>query len=126
MPPKHHPSPRQERVKKNYIWMIKSEPMNEFVVEGGTYDKYLCAMLFHTFLVTILGSLNLTASVEEEVRSNDVNLLFRRDHSERYTSRQTGEIMSEGIETDGDISMECTTLLYTSDQRSESLSLNLD
>ena len=100
-------------IKKKYIWMMKSEPMNEFVAEGGTYEKYLQAMLFHIFLVAILGSsLNLAASIKEEVRSNDFNLLFRRDHSERYTPCQTGEIMSEGIGTDGDISMEGATLLY--------------
>jgi hypothetical protein len=54
----------------------------------------------------------LAKSVEEEVLSNERNMLFRRDHSERYTPRQTGEIMSEGIGTDGDVSMECATLLY--------------
>ena len=38
--------------------------------------------------------------------------MFGRDHSEQYTPRQTGEIMSEGIGTDGDVSMEGATLLY--------------
>ncbi len=51
-------------------------------------------------------------SVEEEVRSNDRNILICRDHSERYTPCQTGEIMSEGIGTDGDVSMEGATILY--------------
>jgi hypothetical protein len=38
--------------------------------------------------------------------------MFQRDHSERYTPCQTGEIMSEGIGIDGDVSMEGATLLY--------------
>jgi hypothetical protein len=27
-------------VRKKYIQMMKSEPMNEFIKEGGTYDTY--------------------------------------------------------------------------------------
>jgi hypothetical protein len=38
--------------------------------------------------------------------------MFQRDHSEQYTPGQTGEIMSEGIGPDGDVSMEGATLLY--------------
>ena len=67
----------------------------------------------------MLGSTVLAKSVKEEVLSNDNNILIRRDHSERYTPRQTGEIMSEGIGTDGDVSMEGATVLYKP-QRSES------
>ena len=76
-------------------------------------------MLYHTFLVVMLGSTVLAKSVKEEVLSNDNNILIRRDHSERYTPCQTGEIMSEGIGTDGDVSMEGATVLYKP-QRSES------
>jgi hypothetical protein len=101
-------------IKKNYIRMMKSEPMNEFIKEGGTYYTYSREMLYHTFLVVMLGSPVLAKSVEEEVLSNERNILFRKDHSKRYTSRQTGEIMLEGIGTDGDVSMEGATLLYKS------------
>ena len=80
-------------IKKNYIRMMKSEPMNEFIKEGGTYATYSRAMLYHTFLVVMLGSPVLAKSVEEEVLSNERNSLFRRDHSQRYTPRQTGEII---------------------------------
>ena len=67
----------------------------------------------------MLGSTVLAKSVKEEVLSNDNNILIRRDHSERYTPHQTGEIISEGIGTDGDVSMEGATVLYKP-QRSES------
>jgi hypothetical protein len=92
--------------------MMQSKPMNEFIKEGGTYHTYSKAMLYHTFLVVMLGSPVLAKSVEEEVLSNERNILFRRDHSEQYTPWQTGEIMSEGIGTDGDVLMEGATLLY--------------
>ncbi len=99
-------------IRKKYIQMMKSEPMNEFIKEGGTYDTYSRAMLYHTFLVMMLGSPVLAKSVEEEVLSNERNILFRRDHLEQYTPWQTGEIMSESIGTDGDVSMDRATLLY--------------
>jgi hypothetical protein len=102
----------QSSIQKKYIRMMKSEPMNEFIKEGGTYHTYIQSMLYHTFLVVMLGSTVLAKSVDDEVRSNDRSILFRRDHSERYTPCQTGEIMSEGIGTDGDVSMEGATLLY--------------
>jgi hypothetical protein len=35
--------------------------------DGGTYEKYCKAMLYHTFLVVMLGSTVLAKSVEEEV-----------------------------------------------------------
>ncbi len=60
----------------------------------------------------MLGSTVLAKSVEEEVRSNDYHIMFCQDHSKRYTPWQTGEIMSEGIGTDGDVSMEGAPLLY--------------
>jgi hypothetical protein len=60
----------------------ESEPMNEFIKEGGMYDTYSRTMLDHTFLVVMLGSPVLTKSVEEEVLSNERNILFRRDHLE--------------------------------------------
>ncbi len=54
----------------------------------------------------------LAKSVEKEVRSNNRNILFCGDHSQRYFPRKTGEIMSEEIGTDGDVSMEGATVLY--------------
>jgi hypothetical protein len=102
----------QSSIQKKYIRMMKSEPMNEFIKEGGTYHTYIQSMLYHTFLVVMLGLTVLAKSVDNEVRSNDCSILFCRDHSERYTPCQTGEIMSEGIGTDGDVSMEGATLLY--------------
>ncbi len=41
-------------------------------------------MLYHTFLVVMLGSVVLAKSVQGEVQLNDSNLMFWRDHSERY------------------------------------------
>jgi hypothetical protein len=66
--------------------MMKLEPMNEFIKEGGTYHTYIQSMLYHTFLVVMLGSTVLAKSVDDEVPSNDCSILFRRDHSERRTS----------------------------------------
>ena len=100
------------RMQKKYIRQEKTEPMNEFMALGGTYHKHITAMLYHSFLVVMLGSTVLAKNVAEAVKTNDNNLLFRRDHSERYTPRQTGEIMSEGIGTDGDVSIEGATLMY--------------
>ncbi len=37
--------------RKKYIHMMKSEPMNEFIKEGGTFHTYIEAMLCHKFLV---------------------------------------------------------------------------
>ncbi len=91
---------------------MNSESMNEFMIKGGTYGMHCRAMLYHTFLVVMLGSTVLAKSVEEEVWSNDYHILFCRDHLERYTPQQIGEIMFEGIGTDGDVSMERVTLLY--------------
>jgi hypothetical protein len=79
-------------IRKKYIRMMKSEPINEFIKQGGTYHTNIQAMLYHTFLVVILGSSVLAKSVEEEVRSNDWNILIRRYHSERYTPCQPREI----------------------------------
>ncbi len=47
--------------------MMKSEPMREFMKDGGTYEKYCKAMLYHTFLVVMLGLTVLAKSVEVEV-----------------------------------------------------------
>ncbi len=47
--------------------MIKSKTMHEFMKDGGTYEKYCKAMLYHTFLVVMFGSTMLAKSVEEEV-----------------------------------------------------------
>jgi hypothetical protein len=60
----------------------------------------------------MLGSIVLAKSVEDEVRSNNFNLMFWRDHSGHYTPQQTGEIMLEGIGTDGNNSIEGATLLF--------------
>ena len=103
-------------VRKKYIRIMKSEPMNEFIKEGGTYYTYIKAMLYHTFLLVILGSSVLAKSVEKEVRSNNRNMLFCRDHSESYTPCQTGEIMSKEIGIHGDISMEGAMVLYKSEE----------
>jgi hypothetical protein len=102
----------QPTIRKKYIQMMKSEPMNEFVKEGGMFDEHMRAILYHTFLVIILWSTVLAKSVEEEVCSNYFKIFICRDHSEWYTPHQTGEIMSEGIGTDGDVSVEGVTLLY--------------
>ncbi len=91
---------------------MKSEPMNEFVKECGTFEKHMRVMLHHTFLVIILGSTVLAKSVEEEVHSNDFKVLIQRDHLEQYTPCQTGEIMFKCIGTDGNVSMEGVTLFY--------------
>ncbi len=72
----------QPTIRKKYIRMMKSEPMNEFVEEGGTFDKNMRAMLYHTLLVIMLGSTVLAKSVQEEVCLNDFKVLIRRDHSE--------------------------------------------
>jgi hypothetical protein len=53
--------------------------------EGGTYHKHMSGMLHHTFLVVMLDLTVLAKSVEEEVRSNNFNLMIWHDHSERYT-----------------------------------------
>jgi hypothetical protein len=86
--------------------------MSAFMSEGGMYHKHISGMLYHTFLVVMLGSTVLAKSVEEVVRSNDHNVLFWHDHSERYTPRPTGEIMLEGIGTDGNVSIEGATVLF--------------
>ncbi len=80
--------------------------------EGGTYHKHICGMLYHTFLVVMLGSTVLTKSVEEVVQSNNINVLFWCDHSDSYTPRPTGEIMLVGIGTDSNVSIERVTLLF--------------
>ncbi len=103
---------KRPRMQKKYIQQQKSEKMSEFMKEGGTYHKHMSGMLYHTFLVVMLGSTVLAKSVEEEVRSSNFNLMFRRDHSEGNTPRQTEEIMSEGIGTDGNVSIEGATLLF--------------
>ncbi len=86
--------------------------MSEFMKEGGTYQKHMSGMLYHTFLLVMLGSTVLAKSVKEEVWSNNFNLMFWHDHSEHYTQHQTGEIMSEGIGTDGNVSIEGAKLLF--------------
>ncbi len=58
-------------IRNKYICMMKSEPMNEFIKQGGTYHTNIQTMLYHTFLVVMLGLTMLAKSVEEEVRSND-------------------------------------------------------
>ena len=90
----------------------KTEPMNELMALGGMYHKHIKVMLYHSFLVVMLGSTVLANNVVDIVKANDNNLLFQRNHSEKYTPRQTGEIMSEGIGANGDVSIEGTTLLY--------------
>ncbi len=80
--------------------------------EGGTYHKHMSGMLYHTFLVILLGSTVLAKSVKEELQSNNFNLMFWRDHSECYTPRQTGEKREGGIGADGNVSIEGTTLLF--------------
>ena len=103
---------KKPRMQKKYIRQLKSEKMSEFMKEGGTYHTHMSGMLYHAFLVVMLGSTVLAKSVEKEVRSNNFNLMFWHDHSERYTPRQTGEIMSEGIVTDNNVSIEGATLLF--------------
>jgi hypothetical protein len=61
-------------------------------------------------LVAVVGILAKT--VKEEIRSNNFNLMFWHDHSECYTPQQKGEIMSEGIGTVGNVSIEGGTYLF--------------
>ncbi len=98
--------------RKKYIQIMKSELVNEFMEKGGIYEKHCRAMLYHTFLVVVLGSTVLATSVEEEVWSNEIHMLFCRDHLARYTPQQTGEIIFEGIGIDDDASIEGAALLY--------------
>jgi hypothetical protein len=58
---------KNSTIRKKYIWMKKIEPMHEFMIEGRIYDKHCRAMLYHTFLVVMIGSTVLAKSVEEEV-----------------------------------------------------------
>ncbi len=61
------------RIQKKYIRQEKSEPINKFMCEGGTYHKHISGMLYHKFLVVMLGSTVLAKSVDKVVLSNDYN-----------------------------------------------------
>jgi hypothetical protein len=67
---------QQPTICKKYIRMMKSEPISKFVKQRRIYKKHMRAVLYHTFLVIMLGSTVLVKSVEEEIYSNDFKVLI--------------------------------------------------
>ena len=63
-------------MQKKYIRQEETEPINEFMALGGMYHKHIKAMLYHSFLVVMLGSTVLVKNVVDIVKANDNNLLF--------------------------------------------------
>ena len=57
----------KSKIRRKYKRMMISKPMREFMKDSGTYEKQCKAMLYHTFLVVMLGLTVLAKSVEEEV-----------------------------------------------------------
>ena len=81
--------------------------------EDDTYHTYTKKMLYHTFLVVMLGSRVLGKMVEDDVSGRHDSLLFRRDFSEKITPVQNREIQAEGIGNDEAASIEVVSLYYT-------------
>ena len=81
--------------------------------EDGTYHTYTKTMIYHTFLVVMLGSRLPGKMVEYDVSGRHNSLLFHRDFSEKFTPVQNGEIQSEGIYNDEAASIEVVSLYYT-------------
>ena len=70
---------QKAKIKWKYLRVQKTESMKDFMKEGETYHIHMKSMLYHTFLIVMLGSRVLGRMVEGEVSMKKNGLLFRRD-----------------------------------------------
>mmetsp|Transcript_16649 Transcript_16649/g.38155 ORF Transcript_16649/g.38155 Transcript_16649/m.38155 type:complete len:807 (+) Transcript_16649:281-2701(+) len=103
------------KLKYKEVRTKKTMPMKEFMEEKGLYEQWMHEMHYHITHVKMLGARVCARRVEEEVKSNRFYILFKRDHTERYTGRPNEETQSEGMGHVEDVSIEGAWLLYKPD-----------
>ena len=64
------------KFKLKYLRIQNMETMAEFMKEGGTYHTHSKKILYHTFLIVMLGSRVLGSMVEDNVKNNKRSLIF--------------------------------------------------
>ena len=83
-----------------------TEPLDEFLQPGGTYEKYLWKMFQHQMHVKLLGSKFGVRMCFNCFQQNDGVVVVEMDYSKRYQPISMWEIQSKNFGKDADVSME--------------------
>ena len=94
------------KVRQVKLRIMMTEPLNEFIKIGGTYEKYLWKMFQHQVHVKLLGSKFGVRMCYDHFKQNDGVIVVEMDYSERYQPVPMREIQSENFAKDADVSME--------------------
>ena len=94
------------KVKQVKLRIMLTEPLNDFLSPGGTYETYLWKMFQHQMHVKLLGSKFGVRMCYDHFKQNDGVIVVKMDSSERYQPVTMREIKSENFAKDVDVSME--------------------
>jgi hypothetical protein len=94
------------KVKQVKLRIMLTEPLNEFLQQRGTYEKYLWKMKQHQMHVKLLGSKFRVRMCYHYFQNNDGVLVAEMDYSERYQPVPMRGIQSENFGKDTDVSIE--------------------
>jgi hypothetical protein len=86
-----------------------TEPINEFILPGGTiYEINIWKMFQHQIHAKLLGSKFGKRMCYNQFKQNDGVIVAEMDYSERYQPipMPVREMQSENLEKDADVSME--------------------
>ncbi len=95
-----------QKVKQVKLRIMLTEPINEFIGPGGTYEKYIWKMFQHHMHVKLLGSKFGVRMCYDHFKQNDGVVVVEMDYPERYQPLPMCEIQSENFGKDADVSME--------------------
>jgi hypothetical protein len=94
------------KVKQVKLRIMLTEPLNEFLQQGGTYEKYLWKMKQHQMHMKLLGSKFGVRMCNHYFQNNDGVLVAKMDYSKRYQPVPMRKIQSENFGKDTDVLME--------------------
>ena len=93
------------KVKQVKLRIMLTEPLNDSLSPGGTYETYLWKMFQHQMHVKLLGSKFGVRMCYDYFQQNNRVLVAEMDYSERYQPIPMREIQSENFGKDADVSM---------------------
>ena len=94
------------KVKQVKLKIMLTEPINKFILPGGTCEKYLWKMTQHQMHVKLLGSKFGARMCYDHFKQNDGVIVAGMDYSERYQPIPMCQIQSENCGKDADVLME--------------------
>jgi hypothetical protein len=94
------------KVKQVKLWIMLTEPLNKFILPGGTYEKYTWKMFQQQMHVKLLGSKLGVRMCYNHFQQNDQVIVAEMEYSKRYQPIPMQEIQLENFGKDADVSME--------------------